>query len=187
MPTKKTTTKPKAAEVEEEIEVEQTSGSKDVKILSPEPDVVELSSGSVVRVKPIKTRETFALVRILTRGAGSVLTDFEFDRENPEVFQRQIITLLVMAIPEAEDEAIEFVQLMVEPTDPSWVARPKTKEQRKNNEALLTDLYEELENPEVDDLVSIIVAIVTNEAEHLLALGKRLVPLSEKLGSSQKK
>jgi hypothetical protein len=183
MPTKKTTTKPKAAEVEEETEVEQTTGSKDVKIIAPEPDVVELTSGSSVRVKPIKTRETFALLKILTRGAGPILTEFEFDRENPSVFQQQIATVLVMAIPEAMDEAIEFVQIMVEPVDPTWVDRPRTKEQRKNNEDLLVELYEELENPEIDDLVAIIITIITNEAEHLLALGKRLTDLFEKLGS----
>lgn len=174
MPTKRTTQKDTAVE----------TAPKDVETIAPEPDVVELSSGSVVRVKPIKTRETFALLKIVSRGAGPILAEVAFNREDQDAFASQMIGLIVMAIPEAVEETIEFVQIMCEPVK-DFIEQPRTKEQRKHNEELLTALYEELENPELDDLIAIVSAIAINEAPHMMALGKRLAALFEKINSGR--
>jgi hypothetical protein len=126
-----------------------------------ESDELTLTSGSVVRVHRIRTRETFALLKILTRGVGPILGELSFDRDDPEAFAGQMISLVVLAIPDAEDETIEFLQRMVSPVNPADNDR----------------VTEELSNPELEDTIAIIEKVIRNESSHMLALGKRLAAL----------
>lgn len=167
----------KTAPETEEVPVEV---NKDVEILAAEPGVVELSSGSVVRVNPMKTRELLKLLKIFTVGAGALISEVSFNTEDEEAFTGQLIGLLINAIPEAEDETIDFILSMVTPVD--LIEKPRTKEQRAHNDALVRDLYEELgNNPELEDSLDIIVAIIERETPNMLALGKRLTALFGRL------
>jgi len=150
--------------------------SKDIDALAPNSEPLELSSGTTVLIERLKTRQLFKLMKILTAGAGSLLANLSFSSDtDPMEFAGQLAGLVFVAIPEAEDEAIEFVQAMVAPAN--LVQSPRTKADRIENERLWGNLSAELYNPEIDDLISIIERIVRNEAEDIQKLGKRLASL----------
>lgn len=168
--------KPVAAEP---VEVaEEVEASKDIEILAGEPDedgYFTLSSGSRVRLNPMKTREIFKLVKIFTVGAGALIAEATFSMDDDESFAGEMIGLLLNAVPEAEDETLEFIRAMVSPE--GLIDRPKTREQRAYNDSLINDLYDELENPEPEDTLAILTQIIRSEAGNLLALGKRVAAM----------
>lgn len=135
---------------------------------------IELSNGVKVDVNRLKTRETMKLLKIVTRGAGYALQTLDLSGESGE-FAEALIVSVVLAIPEAEDETIEFIQAMVRPTD--LVANPKSKPEKEINADIEEKLAEALQNPELDDLVAIITRVVHVEAPHIQALGKNLALL----------
>lgn len=168
--------KPTAAATEEVVEEVETS--QDVEVLAGEPDedgYFTLSSGSRVRLNPMKTREIFKLVKIFTVGAGALIAEATFSMEDDESFAGEMIGLLINAVPEAEDETIDFLRAMVSPE--GLIERPKTREQRHYNDTLNGELYEELENPDPEDTIKILAQIISNEAGNLLALGKKVAAM----------
>lgn len=146
--------------------------SADVEALSPSSDVITLSSGFEVQIEPLKTRGMFKLLKIVTRGAGPILAQMPLEFDKPEVFMQQLLSVIVMAVPEAENEAIEFIQFMTVPVGYNKDARGKDAEQK--NRELIERLVDELDDPEIEDTISIIEAVVRNEAHDIQALGKRL-------------
>ena len=148
------------------------SASVEVEALDPQPDVITLSTGLEVNVERLRTRGMFKLLKIVTRGAGPFLMQMPLDFDDAEGFVQQLLAIVVMAVPEAEDEAIQFIQSMVTPV--GLVDRPKTEAQKKANKELIERLVDDLDDPEVDDTISIIEAVVRNEAHDIQALGKRL-------------
>lgn len=150
----------------------------DVEALTAVPDTVELQSGTVVRVNRIRTRETFSLLKILSVGLGPALLDIlggDDDDDSEEAFTGKMLGAVVAAIPDAEDETMEFILRIVSPID--LIEKPRTKEQRNVNDTLYVELYEELENPELEDTISILENVIRREAPHFRALGKRLMTL----------
>ena len=165
-------------EAPEEVEIEEVPASKDVEVLAGEPDengYFTLASGSRVRLNPMRTREIFKLVKIFTVGAGEILAELAFSLEDEEKFAGEMIGLLINAVPEAENETIDFLRSMVAPD--GLIERPATRDQRKYNEALLGELWDELENPDPEDTLAILANIIRNEAGNLLALGKKVVAM----------
>lgn len=146
--------------------------SADVDALTAEPDEITLSSGFVVRVERLKTRGMFKLLKIVTRGAMPMLAGGQLDFDDQDAFVQQILAVVVMAIPEAEQEAIEFIQSMVVPVE--FDENAKTNDQKQKNKELFDRLVTELDDPQIDDTISIIETIVRNEASDIQALGKRL-------------
>lgn len=153
----------------------ETTVPQDVEALSPEPDLVTLESGFVVRVERLKTRGMFKLLKIVTRGAGPILMQMPLDFNDQEAFVQQLLAVVVMAVPEAEDEAIEFLRAMVTPAE--YDATAKTKEAKARNEALFEHLAEELDDPQPGDTVAILSNIIANEASNIQALGKQLAAI----------
>ncbi len=145
--------------------------------LDPVPEQVKLASGTVVALEDLKARQFFKLLRILTRGAMPVLQDlsiFKIDGDTSvEEFTTRLMTLLLLAVPEAENETIEFVTAMVKPVG-LIEGRKLNKQDTERNNELWYKVVSELDNPELDDLVTIIEAIVRREAADIQALGKRL-------------
>lgn len=161
-------------------------------ILTSVPEKATLSSGTEVVFEDLKARQFFKLLRILTHGAFPLLRDpslmsFGPDEDVKEWGQR-FLTLVLMAVPDAEDEAIEFVRAMVRPASVIDKAdRPGglSKVDRTHNQMRWDELNEELENPELDDLITIIEGVVQRELDDLAALGKRLgamLKLAQKTG-----
>jgi hypothetical protein len=131
---------------------------------------VELANGSQVRIKPLKLREFLAMLKIVTRGAAMAMGSVRLDT-NDEDFAQSLISLFLFAIPEAEDEAVDFIRLMVEPA-----GGPYAEGER---EAAENKLFEDLDNPELEDIVTIVEGVIQREGKDLRALGKRLSTMLE--------
>jgi hypothetical protein len=81
------------------------------------------------------------------------------------------MAIAIIALPEAENEAIDFLRSVIEPSDMPTGTDKATKAAR---EQAYDALDKELANPEPDDAVSIIEAVVEREKSDLAALGKRV-------------
>lgn len=154
-------------------------GEKDEieRLLSTPYGPFNLQDGTSIRVKQLKLREFLSMLRILTTGSGPALSQLELDTGNPTAFAQNIVAALIFAIPEAEREVVEFIQMVTEPEDlptkPSDAMRARA------------DLATRLENPELEDAINIIAVVVRSEATDLAALGKRLRAMfktAQKLG-----
>lgn len=160
----------------EETEETPTSEEKnsDIESLLPASEVFELSSGAEVRVNRLKTRETLKLLKVLTVGGGGMLTSIDWSgmQDNAEAFAGKLVALVIYAVPLAEDQALEFIQAMVSPKD--LIDRPRSKADREFNKELWEELAYELDNPEIEDTINIIIRIVQREAKDIQGLGKRL-------------
>lgn len=143
-------------------------------ILTGEPTPLTFSTGFEVEVVRLRTRQVFRLLKVLTQGAGPALTTLDFKAEADDFLQR-LLALVIFSIGDAENAAIGFLASMCRP---AGVVDKKpgdlTKQEREANQALYAKFSEELNNPEPGDTLDLIEAIVTREAPHLQALGKRI-------------
>lgn len=150
---------------------------KDVEVIVDEGQRLTLESGTQVVLVPLKSRQFFKMLRIITHGAGGMLLNFKFSaNDSPEEFGAKLVALLGFAIPDAEDEVFEFLKSMVEPADLKR-GRDLTRTQISDNSRLKAELEEELENPELGDTLTLVEAIIKREAEDLQALGKRVMAM----------
>lgn len=160
--------------------------------LDPIPESVSLRSGLVVELESLRSRQFFKLLRIITHGAlpgmrQAGLFDGMSDLD-PEEFLGRLLSVTLLSIPDAEDETIEFIRSMCYPYG-LIERRGLNKQDVERNTLLWQALDEELENPDLDDLVTIIEAVVKREADDIQALGKRLASmfkLAEKTGQINK-
>lgn len=143
--------------------------------LDPAVEKLTLSSGTEVEFEALKTRQFFRMLRILTHGAGHVIfsSDNFFSGESEE-WVGKLLGALFYSIPESIDETIDFIQSMVKPVGLLDPMRKLDKAQKAHNEALWIALFEELANPELEDLIDIVEVIFKREADDLQALGKKL-------------
>ena len=150
--------------------------------IDPEPVIVKLSTGYEVGIQRLKTRQFFRLLKVLTRGVGPAVVQSGLDfGKDPETFGQSLLAMTLMAIPEAEQQFIEFLTSMCTPVDlheASGRAR-LSKQQTEDNQAAIGDMMEELNNPELEDLLDLAEAIVKREAPEIQALGKRVASLLE--------
>lgn len=145
--------------------------------IDPQPVTVKLESGFPVEVVRLKTRQMFRLLRILTRGAGPAIAQLDFSSDS-ETFGTQLLGTVIMAIPDAEQETVAFLQSMAKPAGlVEKKPQHQTKADAEHNTELWDRFNEELFNPEIGDTVSLLEVIVANEAPELQALGKRLKAL----------
>lgn len=149
-----------------------TTGNPDIEALAADPTEITLASGLKVQVQRMKTRALMSLLKILTRGAGDLLRTMDTNGDD-DAFRGQLIAAIVFSIPEAEDETIEFIFRMVKPNGIREEGTI-TRGDKEWNKDLWEQLQAELIDPELEDLISIVTGIVTNEAPHILALGKQL-------------
>lgn len=155
--------------VDEEFPVEETtspSAADEVERLVPDPKKpFTLSDGTRVVAKPLKLRELLAALKIVTRGATMAMGGIRFDL-NDEAFIQSMLGLFLFAIPEAEEEVVEFLQVMLEPAGPF-----ATKEEKQNAQDRLEEV---LDNPDLEDVLSVVEAVIRRESKDLRSLGKRL-------------
>ncbi len=156
---------------------------QEIDALDPANNVLTLSTGTRVEVKPLRTREFFKFLRIITRGARPAMVDLSLFNLGEDVdiseFTGKLLGTMLLSIPEAEDEAVDFINAMVQPV--GLIERPRglklSKLDNERNMELWTRVYTDLDNPELDDTVSIIETVVKAEAADIQALGKRLVAM----------
>jgi hypothetical protein len=149
--------------------------------LDPIPETIVFRSGMKVQLESLKGRQFLKLLRIMTHGALPGLRDsgiFQLDFDNLDVdeFIGRLLSVVVMAIPDAEDETFEFLRSMCYPVG-LIERRGLNKQDVERNTLLWEALDQELENPELDDIVTIIEAVVKREAADIQALGKRLASM----------
>lgn len=159
-------------------------------ILAADPTPLKFSTGFQVEVVRLRTRQVFRLLKVLTQGAGPALSTLDFKAE-PDEFMQRLLALVVISIPEAENAAIQFLASMCRPAGlVDKKPRDLTKQEREGNDALWAEFNEELNNPEPEDTIDLIEEIITREAPHLQALGKRigaLVGMFTKTGQDKEK
>lgn len=165
----------------------------DVETLTSKPSTVTLVSGTEVEVQRLKTIQTFALMKILTAGMAGSIGELLFSSDPDETeeeregsFAIRLIGTMLLAIPEATEETIDFVKSMVSPAD--LIKTPTSRGDKEFNLARFDALYEELNNPELEDLISIVERVIEVESPNIRALGKRLAVLfkAKSLGDTAK-
>lgn len=150
----------------------------DLDRIDPDAATVTLASGTEIQITRLRTRQFFRLLKVLTHGGGEMLVrTLDFSAPGDEFAQRLAMAIL-FSIPDAEQEAILFVQSMCLPVGvaPPEVRR-RDKRQREDDDAAFAALAEELFNPPLDDTVTIVEAVIKQEAGDIQALGKRLAGL----------
>lgn len=134
----------------------------EAEIIAPEPDgFITLTEGYKVVVNRLRLREFLALMKVVTRGASPIMASVSLEATaDPAEFAKNFLGLLLFAIPEAEDEIIAFIRLIVTPQ----VETPES--------LLAVDIA--LDNPEIEDIIIILEQLVSQEATSVQSLGKRL-------------
>lgn len=166
-----------------------TTVNEDIDAIAAEPELeLKLESGFPIRVLRIRTRATMSLLKILTRGAGEALATISFSADSSqEAFTGQLLGAVLLAIPEAEDETIEFLNRVVEPAN--LINKPRlTPGDIEYNQDQWDLLEAELRDPSLDDLVTIVSELFKVEGPHVLALGKRLaalLPVAKKVAKTE--
>lgn len=150
--------------------------------LDPEPKTIELKleSGTEFDLEPLKLRQFLRLLRIVTRGAADVLDQANLDLDDPQSFMQTFLGMVLFSVPEAEEETIDFIQSMVKPKDLTGNAEKDLEKVRV--------LRVELDNPELEDVLTIMQAIVEREAEDIRKLGKRAAAMfktAQKMGATK--
>lgn len=142
----------------------------EIAVLDGDGVTVTLKSGFQVNLLPLKTRQFFRLLRILTAGASPELVGLILTGEAPAEL---MVAGLLTSIPSAENQTIDFLVSMVEPVGVRKGFNLK-KEDKEVNDELWNDVASELNNPELEDTLTLVEAIIKNESEHVESLGKRL-------------
>jgi len=153
----------------------------DTDIILGDAGELTLVSGTKVKILPLRTRALLALLRILMRGTGDILFSGKLD-PNDDGFQQQLIFAVLFSIPEDPDGTLDFLRTMIEP------AELRTTRNSKGDDLWNQEQWEkldaELADPDIDDLIDIVAAIVNSEAPHIQALGKKLTALATTMGRS---
>src|SRR6185503_70292 len=108
------------------------------------PETLTLSTGTVVQFEALKARQFFKLLRIITHSAAGMLGQIDglFSGSGADAAGR-FAAMLVMSIPDAIDETVEFLFSMVKPAN--LIDRPKLdKVQQQQNQALWDTLVKDL-------------------------------------------
>ena len=139
--------------------------------LEPIGTRITLSSGTIVDLQPLKLRQFLKFLRILTSGASEIWANMRLSMDDEQAFTRDLMGLAVFALPQAENETVDFLKSMVAPADLSKQSGRAGQDARME---AWSKLSIELENPELEDTLSLIQGIIETEASDLMALGKRL-------------
>lgn len=150
---------------------------EDIERIIADPERYTLKKGRHpgldLRIVRLQTRQLMRLVKILTHGFSPLLTR-GLDFSSPDFAQTMLMQIL-MAIPDAEAEAIDFIRSMCEP-DGLYVAAPGSvlsEEESAWNAEQWRRTGESLFNPDPGDLLEILERIIQIEAPEIQSLGKQ--------------
>lgn len=164
-----------------------TTTSREADVLSDESDnIITLSTGHEIRIERVRTRQMLRFIRIFTRGAGAFLGDINFSTKDQEALFSQILAALVYAIPEAEDETIDFLFSLVSPVGAATPNASWTKKDREEREAAIARFHEEVGGDFLfEDTISIVSAFLKRELPNLRSLGNQLAALLPKAAGTK--
>jgi hypothetical protein len=124
-------------------------------ILPPTPEIS--LNGMQCTVKPLKAREFFQLISIITSTLGSNAGEIFSrmgEKKDDEDFAAELLGVVLVAVPLAQDPFLRLIRDIVEPLD---------KEEED-------ELREYLWNPDPSDVLDVIDAVLTNEQDNLANL-----------------
>lgn len=150
-----------------------TAEKTEIDVIDPQSDLYVLEDGFQVKVVALRTRQMLKLMRIITRGAAPILEDVGsvlMGGDEDELGGR-LIGLMLFAIPEAENETMEFLQAMVQPAD---IVPGSSKLAREKNLAAQAELEVRMDNPSLNDMFGLVRLIISRESGELANLGKQL-------------
>lgn len=159
--------------------------------LDPVPDTITLSDGTEVKLLDLKARQFFKLLRIISHGPAmaALSNSSNLLQGDPEAVVMRLVGFLLVSIPDAYEETLAFLQDMVQPNGLKDVpdnADKSTKVAAAGyNKDKWTQLAKALDNPEIEDVVDLVDAIIKRESGDLVALGKKVASLfrvAEKTG-----
>lgn len=131
----------------------------DLQSLIPQLPGTVTVAGVECTVNRVRTRELMLLARVLTRGIGENLQMVDFESDDAEA---QIMGLLVVAIPEAGEEVVDLIRVLVRPL-----------EKLPDQDPRAAGFHEEMQNPDVDTTLDTLAVLVRQEMETFpLLLGK---------------
>lgn len=168
-----------ATDIEPEAIVQPAPARDEIDRLDPQPTEMRLLSGLEFDLEPLRLRQFLRLLRIVSRGAADVLDSTSLDFENPQAFVQTFLGLVLFSIPEAEEETIEFLKSIIK-------VRNETGNPDKDS-ITYGELLSALDNPELEDTLTIVQALIEREAEDIRALGKRLgamFKVAQKMGAT---
>lgn len=87
----------------------------DLNVIVPEKGGVVLVDGAEYRVKRIRLIELASFMRVISTGAGPVLMQAGALFDNEEDMTGQITGLVIVALPNAVEEFIDFLNTVLEP------------------------------------------------------------------------
>jgi hypothetical protein len=122
--------------------------------------------GIPCRLIRLRAREVFSLARVLASGLGRSAIDLDVDMTDPEAFKAQLAGVLLVAIPTAGDEILQFARDIVRPV----------------NDADAGILRNALINPSAGELFDVIDAMIDAEGDELVALVGKAGKLMDKVG-----
>lgn len=144
-------------------ETENPEKVPDLEAIAPEPGAVLVigaqspKGGVEVRVNRLRTIEFLSLMRAVARGAGPGLATLDFSDDQNEMMG-EILAIFLMAIPEAGDLFLDFVRKVTVPA-------VETKDGKNR-----ARVDEELQNPELEDLLSILEMVALQEMDDIKGL-----------------
>jgi hypothetical protein len=184
-----------APKSEQTVEVDPVAAlqpESEIDRINPDPSLVTMpKSGMDLRLQRMGTRQLMRLLRILTHTSGGALVQevFQFayaekpkdeaEREQAaKDFGQRMIALVLLSIPDAENEFMDFIGSMYQPD--GFIdkrADQLTEIQRKNNDALNQAYNAAIFNPDPEDTYVLIEAVIRREAKDIYGLGNRLALL----------
>jgi hypothetical protein len=159
--------------------------------LDPVPDTITLSDGTEVKLLDLKARQFFKLLRIISHGPAmaALANSSNLLQGDPEAIVMRLVGFLLVSIPDAYDETLAFLQDMVQPSGLKEMPSNPDKSTKLNinqaNNEKWAVLSKALDNPEIEDVIDLVDAIIKRESQDLAALGKKVASLfkvAEKTG-----
>ncbi len=148
---------------------------EEVSVLTPDTERFKLADGTHVEVEDLRLRQFLRMLRILTKSSLPLIMSSDLFAQNDldsDEFARKLLGLILLALPDAEDETVVFLQSLVRPA--GMIPTPLNKSDAERNEWLTGQLRAKLANPELEDTVTIFEVVIRREAKDIQALGKRL-------------
>jgi hypothetical protein len=150
----------------------------ELSVLAPSDDTLELSDGTRVKLLDMRARQFFKLLKIITHGPALNLILQNGASNLLSGSEQQILGKLVgyigVALPDSFDEVVGFLYDMIEP---EGLVKEDSKKAKEDNRALVQKLAQLMTNPEVEDILDLVEAIIKREAADLAALGKKVMKL----------
>jgi hypothetical protein len=177
---------PEAQEGRDDIDVSgadfvpEPDRSVEDRLLDEPSGPITLSTGLEVEIRPLKLREFLKLLKVITRGGASIMGNVNLDFNDTDAFVQELLAIILFAVPEAEDEVVEFLEAIVKPTG---LVGDIQKDSDK-----MTLLVNTFDNPEIEDVIDVITLLVRTEGRDLQALGKRLramFQVGQKMGATK--